>query len=100
MEHKMEKEEERGGKGEILFDWNLWAKGITCILTKLSHVPLLCSSLAALITHEHFVYHMIACTHTHKVKYNEFQYYYYYFSTSMILKTPCPKLMKSFPTTY
>ncbi len=65
MEHKMEKEEERGGKGEILFDWNLWAKGITCILTKLSHVPLLCSSLAALITHEHFMYYMIACTHKH-----------------------------------
>jgi hypothetical protein len=28
MEHKMEKEEERGGKVGILFDWNLWARAL------------------------------------------------------------------------
>jgi hypothetical protein len=32
MEHKMEKEEERGGKGGILFDWNLWARASALVL--------------------------------------------------------------------
>lgn len=45
------------------------------------------------------VLHDCTYTHTHKVKYNEFQYSLFIYSTSMIFKTPCPKLMKSFPTT-
>jgi hypothetical protein len=76
---KMEKEEERGVEGGILFDWNLWARALHALLQNYLMCLFCVVHLLALITHEHYMYYIIA--HTHKVQYNEFQYSSFIYET-------------------